>query len=257
MEASKRPNVWLDARHLGRGLLEARFPMIFAKTREAGYDLAADLIPVAPAAHYMIGGVRVDMDGRTSVPGLYASGEVAASGLHGANRLASNSLLEGLVFSRRVVRALGGDGGTSASGERVSSSPEPRPGHLKAVARLEELQYLMSRFVGVIRTAEGLSVATSSLAAMAEVLHVRMTTRPELELQNLVTVANLVAASALRREESRGTHFREDFPARDDARWRVHDVWSRDGEPRDVPVSGAGDKAFTAAAPTAQGGDHG
>ena len=260
MEASKRPNVWLDARHLGRGLLEARFPMIFATTREAGYDLAADLIPVAPAAHYMIGGVRVDMDGRTSVPGLYASGEVAASGLHGANRLASNSLLEGLVFSRRVVRALGGDGGTGTSGERVSSSPEPRPGHLKAVARLEELQYLMSRFVGVIRTAEGLSVATSSLAAMAEVLHVRMTTRPELELQNLVTVANLVAASALRREESRGTHFREDFPARDDARWRVHDVWRRDGEPRDVPVSGAGYQALTTAATTAattaEGGDH-
>ena len=99
-----QPFVWLDARHLGAEYLEARFPTIWETCLEAGYDLSTDLIPVAPAAHYMIGGVRVDIDGRTSVPGLYAAGEVTASGLHGANRLASNSLLEGLVFSRRIVR---------------------------------------------------------------------------------------------------------------------------------------------------------
>ncbi|MDH4139150.1 MAG: L-aspartate oxidase, partial [Coriobacteriia bacterium] len=102
-----RPNIWLDARHLGSGYLQARFPMIWETCLEAGFDLSRDFVPVAPAAHYMIGGVNVDIDGRSSLAGLYASGEVTASGLHGANRLASNSLLEGLVFSRRVVRALG------------------------------------------------------------------------------------------------------------------------------------------------------
>jgi len=102
MQRCGRPNVWLDARHLGEPLLKARFPMIFETCLEAGYDLSRDLIPVAPAAHYAIGGIRVDIDGRTSVPGLYASGECACSGLHGANRLASNSLLEGLVLSLSI-----------------------------------------------------------------------------------------------------------------------------------------------------------
>ena len=238
MESSHRPNVWLDARHLGRALLEARFPTIYEKCAEAGFDLSTDLIPVAPAAHYMIGGVRVDLDGRTSIPGLYASGEVAASGLHGANRLASNSLLEGLVFSRRVVRALQDDGGAAMSSGRIVSTPEPRPSALRAVARLEELQYLKSRFVGVLRTADGLADASGSVAGMAEVLHLSMASRPEFELQNLVTVAGLVTAAAVRRCESRGTHFREDFPQRDDSRWRVHTVWTREAEPFDVPVHG-------------------
>jgi L-aspartate oxidase len=255
MEESHRPNVWLDARHLGRALLEARFPTIYEKCAEAGFDLAADLIPVAPAAHYMIGGVRVDLDGRTSIPGLYASGEVAASGLHGANRLASNSLLEGLVFSRRVVRALQEDEGASAYRGRIVSEPEPRPSALRAVARLEELQYLMSRFVGVLRTAEGLTDASSSVAGMAEVLHLSMATRPELELQNLVTVASLVTAAAIRRRESRGTHFREDFPQRDDSRWRSHAVWTRDAEPYDVPVHGPAGAGSEPSAPVLLGGD--
>jgi len=215
-----------------------RFPTIYEKCAEAGFDLASDLIPVAPAAHYMIGGVRVDLDGRTSIPGLYASGEVTASGLHGANRLASNSLLEGLVFSRRVVRALQVDGGTGTSAGRIVSTPEPRPPALRAVARLEELQYLMSRFVGVVRTAEGLADASAAVAGMAEVLHLSMASRPELELQNLVTVANLITAAATRRHESRGTHFREDFSQRDDGCCRVHTVWSRDAKPFDVPVNG-------------------
>ncbi len=101
-----RDNVWLDARHLGEEYLRTRFPTIWEACAEAGYDLSRDLLPVAPAAHYLVGGVLVDVDGRSSLPGLYASGEVTASGLHGANRLASNSLLEGLVFSRRIARAL-------------------------------------------------------------------------------------------------------------------------------------------------------
>ena len=255
MEDSHRPNVWLDARHLGRTLLETRFPTIYEKCAEAGFDLASDLIPVAPAAHYMIGGVRVDLDGRTSVPGLYASGEVAASGLHGANRLASNSLLEGLVSSRRVVRALQEDGGARAWAGRIVSESEPRPAALRAVARLEELQYLMSRFVGVHRTAAGLANASEAAAGMAEVLHLSMASRPELELQNLVTVANLVTAAAIRRRESRGTHFREDFPQRDDSCCRVHTVWTRDGETFDVPVHGPSGAGSDPAVVNPVGGD--
>ena len=125
-----RSNVWLDARHLGEEYLRSRFPSIWQACADAGYDLARDLVPVAPAAHYLIGGVRVDIDGRTSLPGLYASGECAASGLHGANRLASNSLLEGLVFSRRIARALASERQATAAprviGEVVAGGGPPR-----------------------------------------------------------------------------------------------------------------------------------
>ncbi len=244
MERSHRPNVWLDARHIGREVLAKRFPTIYEETARAGYDLAADLIPVAPAAHYLIGGVRADVDGRTSVPGLYAAGEVACTGLHGANRLASNSLLEGLVGSRRLVRALSRDGGTGAAEDRVVSDEGPRPAGLKAVARLEELQWLMSRHVGVLRDANGLGIAVSALGDMAEVLYLPATDRAELELQNVVTVANLITAAALRRTESRGTHFRRDLPERDDERWRVHALWTRDGVVTEEPVTT--DRAATA-----------
>ena len=124
-----RSNVWLDARHLGEEYLRSRFPSIWQACADAGYDLARDLVPVAPAAHYLIGGVRVDIDGRTSLPGLYASGECAASGLHGANRLASNSLLEGLVFSRRIARALASE---RASDQRAARG---RRGRRRGAAR--------------------------------------------------------------------------------------------------------------------------
>lgn len=232
MERRHRPNVWLDARHIGQERLRARFPKVYEGCAEAGYDLANDLIPVAPAAHYMIGGVRVDADGRTSLRGLYAAGEVACTGLHGANRLASNSLLEGLVGSRRLVRALVADGGVAITGEpRLVSSDEPRPPALKAVARREELQWLMSRYVGVLRDADGLAASADALGEMAGVLHVRAADRGEVELGNLVTLANLVNAAARYRRESRGTHYREDFPNRMDEEWRVHVVWRRDGDP--------------------------
>ncbi len=236
MERCHRPNVWLDARHIGREVLEARFPTIFEQCSKAGYDLSTDLIPVAPAAHYMSGGVRCDAHGRTSIRGLYASGEVAATGLHGANRLASNSLLEGLVGSRRVVRALATDRAAGVAEARVVSEPQPRPTALKAIARLEELQWLMSRHVGVRRDAQGLAQAASALGDMAAVLYMPATDRTELELQNLVTVANLLTAAARRREESRGAHYREDFPARDDERWRVHALWTRGRPVAEEPV---------------------
>ncbi|MDY0340347.1 MAG: L-aspartate oxidase, partial [Coriobacteriia bacterium] len=126
MHRCGRPNVWLDARHLGADFLERRFPTIWQGCREAGFDLSRDLVPVAPAAHYLIGGVRTDIDGRSSLPGLYAAGECAASGLHGGNRLASNSLLEGLVFSRRIVRALEHERARQRPGRIRSQVRSPR-----------------------------------------------------------------------------------------------------------------------------------
>jgi L-aspartate oxidase len=238
MQVCGRPNVWLDARHLGEALLKARFPMIYETCLEAGYDLSRDLIPVAPAAHYSIGGIRVDIDGRTSVPGLYASGECACSGLHGANRLASNSLLEGLVLSRRIVRAL--EPAHASEGLRVMS-PEEESVQLVAlsVAR-ETVQALMSEFVGMIRTEEGLARAGIILDELCGLLDVTLRRPMELEVQNMITLATLTAHAARYRTESRGAHWRDDFPDRDDERWRVHTVWRRGAKPRLEPVRLAG-----------------
>jgi L-aspartate oxidase len=225
-----RDNVWLDARHLGEAVLRARFPMIFETCLEAGYDLSRDLVPVAPAAHYSIGGIRVDIDGRTSVEGLYASGECACSGLHGANRLASNSLLEGLVLSRRIVRALVG-----AASQRtlrvVAPSVESTQMATLPVAR-DTIQQVMSTFVGVTRSEGGLAEASSMLEELCGILDASFRRPVELEAQNMITLATLTAHAARYRTESRGAHWRDDFPLRDDVRWRVHTVWRRGAKPR-------------------------
>jgi L-aspartate oxidase len=229
-----RPNVWLDARHLGEANLRTRYPTVWEKCSEAGLDISRDLIPVAPAAHYMIGGVRVDLDGRTSVPGLYASGEVAASGLHGANRLASNSLLEGLVFSRRIVRALS-DEHPARTGRVVSPVADHSTMMTLPIAR-ETIQGVVSGFVGVTRSEGGLAEAASMLEGMAAILDYSLRRPAELELQNMVTLALLLTHAAWYRTESRGAHWREDHPARDDAAWRMHTVWRRGHKPNKVPV---------------------
>ncbi len=234
-----RDNVWLDARHLGGSYLRSRFPTIWSACAEAGYDLSEDLVPVAPAAHYLVGGVRVDVDGRTSVPGLFASGEVAATGLHGANRLASNSLLEGLVFSRRIARALDADA-------PVASRTRPRivgdgPGLLAAEAAprasevLPALQAAMSRNAGMSRTSESLAIAAAAAADATRALAGPLAPA-DLGAADLATVAELIVAAATAREESRGCHYRADHGERDDARWRGHTLW-RCGEPaRFVPL---------------------
>jgi len=225
-----RENVWLDARHLGEALLRARFPMVFETCLEAGYDLSRDLVPVAPAAHYSIGGIRVDIDGRTSVEGLYASGECACSGLHGANRLASNSLLEGLVLSRRIVRALG-DARRVRARRVVAPSVESTQMATLPVAR-DTIQQVMSTFVGVTRSEGGLAEAGSMLEELCGILEVSLRRPAELEVQNMITLATLTAHAARYRTESRGAHWRDDFPVRDDERWRVHTVWRRGAKPR-------------------------
>lgn len=234
MRRCGRPNVWLDARHLGEALLRAKFPMIFDTCLEAGYNLSTDLVPVAPAAHYAIGGIRVDIDGRTSVAGLYASGECACSGLHGANRLASNSLLEGLVLSRRIVRALGEDGREARV--RISSPEETSVQVATLPVARDTIQKTMSEFASVNRTEEGLAQAADVLAGLAGLLNVTLRRPMEMEVQNMVTLATLTVHAARYRTESRGAHWRDDFPARDDDNWRVHTVWRRGAKPRLEPV---------------------
>jgi L-aspartate oxidase len=199
-------------------MLHRRFPTVTAGLARHDLDLARDLIPVAPVSHYLIGGVQTDVWGRTTVPGLYASGEVASTGVHGANRLASNSLLEGLVFSDRVVRDL--DRYVSRLGEDVRrlqfDLPEPAgegDGHDATAAARARLTAVMSAKVGVLRRADELQAAIAELRELHSEVDAAGADVPEYEFYNLLTLATQIAKSALLREESRGVHLREDFPA--------------------------------------------
>ncbi|GGD13964.1 L-aspartate oxidase [Nocardioides daphniae] len=213
MMETGRPHMWLDARHLGADFWEQRFPTILATCRSHGVDPTTDLIPVAPAHHFASGGVATDLWGRTSVPGLYATGEVACSGVHGANRLASNSLLEGLVFSRRIAEVLPGE--LRPWAPAVEDHREP--GLVDPEAR-RDLQGVMTDLVGVLRSADGLTGAGKALAEIGQ----RSAATPATaawETTNLLAVSTTLALAALLREETRGSHWRDDFPERDDVRF--------------------------------------
>jgi len=218
-------HVYLDATHLDAAWLQERFPRVTAGLARYGLDLATQLIPVAPVCHYFIGGVTTDLWGRTTVPGLYASGEVASTGVHGANRLASNSLLEGLVFSDRVVRDL--DRYVGRLGEDVRrlrfDLPEAAAGESSDVAAVRSrLTAIMADKVGVLRRGDDLRAALSDLGALNSGLRLGDKGEAEYELLNLLTLGTQIARCALLREESRGVHLRDDFPAIDNERWRRH-----------------------------------
>ncbi len=204
--------VLLDARMLGRARLAERFPGITAVCREHGIDWASEPIPVTPAAHYWMGGIHTDIDGRSSLAGLFAVGEAAHTGVHGANRLASNSLLESLVFAWRAADALDSPADTPAPAA-AESSRAPEASRLAQVNRAE-LQELMWRDVGLERDAGGLITAAARLASWGTVGsgHSGEGTVRELENRNLLELARLMAAAALAREESRGAHHRADLP---------------------------------------------
>jgi len=209
--------VCLDMRHVGIDL-KTRFPGISAFLAKYHLELGRDLIPVRPAAHYMMGGVRTDVDGRTSVPGLYAAGEVACTGVHGANRLASNSLLEGLVFGALAAETMIAEAPADAP-ETVAASDLPtRPATSEAATEkwIKELRDLMWKDAGLLRDAAGLERAKRGLEALARAMP-RGAFRRALEARNLHLVAALMVESALGREESRGAHYRNDFPLRDAA----------------------------------------
>jgi L-aspartate oxidase len=217
--------VYLSMAHLDPDYVHTRFPTIAAATREAGLDLAADRIPVSPAAHYVMGGVETDLHGRTSVRQLFAAGEVACTGLHGANRLASNSLLEGLVFGARAAEAMTAPPQAAAL---FSTPAEPVEASTQRVAVPDRVQVrdLMWRSAGLVRRRHDLQPAVEQLSDWRRAVRDALTRTPgDVELRrtaSIVTVGLLIARAALRREESRGGHFRDDFPQHDEIHWRKH-----------------------------------
>nr|WP_146843459.1 L-aspartate oxidase [Cellulomonas composti] len=227
MAATGSEHVWLDARHLGASFLRRRFPTIHERLAEHDIDLGKDLVPVAPAQHYHSGGVVADLVGRTSLTGLYAVGEVACTGVHGANRLASNSLLEGLVFAHRAARHISDE---VARGALRHGEPSVRPGDeaLVAAAARGRVQRIATDGPGVLRDGPGLRRATTALAAVPTDAHTRLDdgrllAAPQLaewETTNVHQVATVLTAAALAREESRGGHARSDFPEQVDE-WRL------------------------------------
>ena len=219
MEQTRHPCVYLDLSHLDPGLVHERFPHIAAVCREFGLDITTDRIPVRPGAHYMIGGLTIDSQGRTTLPGLWAAGEVTSSGLHGSNRLASNSLLEGLVFGRRAGQQAGQLAADEPDSFRIipiaSEQPEtvPREDDLDLRDLSNSLRSLMWRSVGIRRDGADLESAASQVDFWEKYVLRREFAGPEgWELQNLLLVARTVIAAARAREESRGVHYRSDFP---------------------------------------------
>jgi L-aspartate oxidase len=228
MAASGAEHLWLDATGVPADRLERRFPTILARCRAAGIEPTSDPIPVSPAAHYLMGGIRTDLDGRTSLPGLYAVGEAACTGVHGANRLASNSLLEGIVFAARIGRAVAGAprvspaGPVAAGGAPAGGAAASGPAGDPAASRTA-LRRLVTAGAGVLRSGAGLAAAAAAIAALPGTFPAR----PEgWETANLVQLASALVELAARREESRGAHWREDFPDPSEA-WRVRQTVAR------------------------------
>ena len=217
MKRARSEHVWLDCSPVAPARFAERFPTILATCRDRGLDPPREWLPVVPAAHYMCGGARTDLDARTDVPGLLAAGEVAHTGVHGANRLASNSLLEGLVFGARVARSVGETlphlrqlSAAPATALTAPGASEDPHGHVVE----SEIRGLMWDAVGLIRTGPGLRIALDRLEALAG-----DPSAASSPTRNFVTVARLVATAALARPESRGAHYRADYPLADPA-WR-------------------------------------
>jgi len=213
---------YLDLSHLEPDFIKKRFPSIYSTCLQYGVDITNDLIPVSPAAHYMMGGVKTDTTGRTTLKGLYAAGEVACTGVHGANRLASNSLLEGLVYGKRA--------GVSAL-EDASKMPPPKPLESQVETTYHtipahdeirgQLRRLMWENVGIIRSRASLLNALEKISEWSYILDKTFLTRRELELKNMLQTSMLITEAALKREGSIGAHYRVDFPQRGED-WQKH-----------------------------------
>ncbi|MGR3301991.1 MAG: L-aspartate oxidase [Candidatus Scalindua sp.] len=222
-------HVYLDVRHISKEKLSARFPKIKKLCASFGIDITRQLIPVHPSAHYMIGGVKVDQNGRTSMKNLYACGEVSCTGLHGANRLGSNSLLEGLVFGYRTGSMAGRELGEKKEGLSPRSFKAPSKSHLYSELDLEDLKNslksLMWRSVGIERDGKYLKEAIKNIKHWSKYIISNEFSSPlGWEVQNMLTVSILISCSASRRCESRGVHYRLDYPGIDDKHWKKHIV---------------------------------
>ena len=233
MKATNSDHVYLDARHLGKDFLEERFPSIVERCRELGFDPSTDLLPVAPAQHYASGGIKVDLDGRSSLEGLYACGETSCSGVHGANRLASNSLLEGLVFGRRIAaditkRFAAGELSLTPVDDETSGLLDPADQCLVASQHRLEVQKAMTAGSGTVRTAESTEHTLGTLAALLAADDGQEGGPKSWETTNLTQLGLVLSAAAHAREETRGGHVREDFQVVDDLNWHGHLVSTRD-----------------------------
>ena len=212
--------VWLDATMLSADVLADEFPTVVEGARRHGFDLATEPVPVEPAQHYMIGGVATDLLGRTSIPRLYAAGEVASTGVHGANRMASNSLLQSCVFGHRAATAIAAQLASGAPAAAIDTDAPDLSGVLPSDhARVRaELRVAMAAGAGAIRTATGLDEAARALEAAADAAGKRpAASRNSIELHHMIAAGRLFVRSARLREESRGTHWRDDFPDHDPA----------------------------------------
>jgi L-aspartate oxidase len=222
-------------RHVRNLNIHERFPGISAFLAPYSLDLARDLIPVRPAAHYLMGGIKTDLAGRTSLGGLYAAGEAACTGVHGANRLASNSLLEGLVFGVRAAQAMIADGLTFVPVDAPEAEPVPLSAAEAAQVEdlITQLQVDLWAYAGLLREEptlrQGLAAQAACAAALQELTQQGKTSRRLAEAQALARVAHAILHSALARTESRGAHFRNDYPTRDDQNFQMHSVLTREG----------------------------
>ncbi len=228
MERTAHPNVYLDLRHLEGQLVRRRFPGIVTLCEKFGLDVQRDTIPVRPGAHYMIGGVSVDAQGRTTLPGLWAAGEVSSTGLHGANRLASNSLLEGLVYGARCGRGaseIASGRPDDLRGLPITSPTRTPPtrAELDLADVRASLRSLMGRRVGIRRSGDGLAEAAAQNERWCGYILEHQFEEPEgWELQNMLVTARVIIQAAQLRNESRGVHYRSDFPSTRDPEWQRH-----------------------------------
>ncbi len=226
-------HVYLDLRHLGDEFVKKRFPRIYSTCRRYDLDITRELIPVSPAAHYMMGGVKTDVEGRTNLRGLYAAGEVACTGVHGANRLASNSLLEGLVYGKRAGGSAHKYALPEADLHKIEDALDFRPLPHSIPAHDEirgDLRRLMWQKVGIIRNKESLEEAVEGISKWDYILEKTFLSRRELELKNMIQVAGLIARAALLRKESIGAHYRSDFPHKSED-WKKHLAFKRGEAP--------------------------
>jgi len=227
LDVTKRPDavVYLDLTHLNGDTVRKRFPTIYATCMQYNIDIAEELIPIRPAAHYAMGGVRTDLDGRTSIAGLYAAGEVACTGVHGANRLASNSLLEGLVYGARAARTMKSElrSALAPVGPSTKSAIQTNGGAGETEKFIQKVQSKMWQHVAVVRDGKVLKQLVADLTAMQPQLP-KSGDRRSQEAANILQTGLLIARSALAREESRGAHYRLDFPLKNDRKFAKHSV---------------------------------